>query len=47
VSRTAFFCASLPFDLPRSRAALAANRYDVPFDTVAPAFGFDHGLRYE
>ena len=33
----------LPFDLPRSMAAVAASRPDVPFDTVDPLFRFGHG----
>ena len=37
---------SLPFDLPRSMAAVVASRSDVPFDTVDPIFRFGHGLRY-
>ena len=36
----------LPFDLPRSDAAVAASRSDVPFDTENPVFRFGHGLRY-
>ena len=38
---------SLPFDLPRSMAAVEASRSDVPFDTVDPIFRFGHGLRYD
>jgi beta-glucosidase len=34
----------LPFDLPRSMAAVAASRPDVPFDTVDPLFRFGHGV---
>ena len=34
----------LPFDLPRSTAAVEASRPDVPFDTVDPLFRFGHGL---
>lgn len=34
----------LPFDLPRSVAAVAASRPDVPFDTADPLFRFGHGL---
>lgn len=34
----------LPFDLPRSMAAVEANRPDVPFDTEDPLFRFGHGL---
>ncbi|KPI42028.1 putative beta-glucosidase C [Cyphellophora attinorum] len=37
----------LPFDLPRSNAAVEASREDVPFDTKDPVFRFGHGLRYE
>ncbi|MGY4710385.1 glycoside hydrolase family 3 protein [Mycolicibacterium sp. CBM1] len=37
---------SLPFDLPRSDAAVAASRTDVPFDTADPLFRFGFGLRY-
>lgn len=37
---------SLPFDLPRSDAAVAASRSDVAFDTADPLYRFGHGLRY-
>ena len=37
---------SLPFDLPRSMAAVVASRSDVPFDTADPVFRFGYGLRY-
>jgi beta-glucosidase len=37
---------ALPFDLPRSMAAVVASRSDVPFDTAEPLFRFGHGLRY-
>ena len=37
---------NLPFDLPRSMAAVTASRSDVPFDTKDPLFRFGHGLRY-
>ncbi len=37
---------SLPFDLPRSDAAVVASRSDVAFDTEDPVFRFGHGLRY-
>lgn len=37
---------ALPFDLPRSMAAVVANRPDVPFDTADPLFRFGDGLRY-
>lgn len=36
----------LPFDLPRSMAAVEAAFEDVPYDTVDPVFRFGHGLRY-
>jgi beta-glucosidase-like glycosyl hydrolase len=36
----------LPFDLPRSMAAVEASREDVPFDTENPVFRFGHGLNY-
>jgi beta-glucosidase-like glycosyl hydrolase len=36
----------LPFDLPRSDAAVEAAMEDVPFDTKEPIFRFGHGLRY-
>ncbi|EAT91985.2 hypothetical protein SNOG_00490 [Parastagonospora nodorum SN15] len=36
----------LPFDLPRSDAAVAASKEDVPFDTEDPVFRFSHGLSY-
>lgn len=36
----------LPFDLPRSMAAVEASRPDVPFDTADPLFRFGHGLGY-
>jgi beta-glucosidase len=38
---------SLPFDLPRSMAAVETSRSDVPFDTADPVFRFGHGLRYQ
>jgi len=34
----------LPFDLPRSMAAVQASRPDVPFDTADPLFRYGHGL---
>ncbi|MGA9855669.1 MAG: glycoside hydrolase family 3 C-terminal domain-containing protein, partial [Gammaproteobacteria bacterium] len=37
---------NLPFDLPRSMAAVVASRSDVPFDTEDPLFRFGYGLRY-
>lgn len=36
----------LPYDLPRSNAAVEAAMEDVPFDTKDPVFRFGHGLRY-
>ena len=36
----------LPFDLPRSMAAVEASRPDIPFDTADPLFRFGHGLTY-
>ncbi|WP_432182324.1 hypothetical protein [Streptomyces sp. NBC_00063] len=44
----AFGCATpqgrLPFELPRSMAAVAASREDVPNDTEDPFFPAGHGL---
>lgn len=37
---------ALPFDLPRSAAAVAASPSDAPFSTKDPVFLFGHGLRY-
>jgi beta-glucosidase len=37
---------ALPFDLPRSMAAVIASGSDVPFDTEDPTFRFGHGLTY-
>lgn len=37
----------LPFDLPRSMAAVEASKGDLPFDTEDPVFKFGHGLKYE
>jgi beta-glucosidase len=37
---------ALPFDLPRSMAAVEVSQEDVPFDTEDPVFRFGHGLRY-
>jgi beta-glucosidase len=37
----------LPFDLPRSMAAVEASRPDVPFDTEDPLFRFGDGLSFE
>jgi beta-glucosidase len=34
----------LPFELPRSMAAVAASRPDVPNDTADPVFPYGHGL---
>jgi beta-glucosidase-like glycosyl hydrolase len=36
----------LPFDLPRSMAAVEASKEDVPFDTENPVFRYGHGLSY-
>jgi beta-glucosidase len=36
----------LPFDLPRSMAAVEASNEDVPFDTENPVFKYGDGLRY-
>lgn len=36
----------LPFDVPRSMAAVEASRPDVPFDTEDPLFRFGHGLTF-
>lgn len=37
----------LPFDLPRSTAAVEDAMEDVPFDSRNPVFKFGHGLRYK
>jgi beta-glucosidase len=37
---------TLPFDLPRSMAAVEASMEDVPFDTEDPVFRFGDGLSY-
>lgn len=34
----------LPFELPRSMAAVEASRPDVPNDTEDPVFPYGHGL---
>ncbi|MFF5794729.1 glycoside hydrolase family 3 N-terminal domain-containing protein [Paeniglutamicibacter sp. NPDC012692] len=36
----------LPFDLPRSNAAVMKSREDVPFDTEDPLYRFGHGLTW-
>jgi len=36
----------LPFDLPRSTAAVETGRPDVPFDDPHPLFRYGHGLDY-
>ncbi len=36
---------TLPFDLPRSMAAVEGSRSDVPFDTKDPLFHCGHGLQ--
>ncbi|RSH83383.1 uncharacterized protein EHS24_007063 [Apiotrichum porosum] len=37
----------LPFDLPRSTAAVIDSKTDTPFDTRNPTYRFGHGLRYD
>ncbi|WOH38201.1 glycoside hydrolase family 3 N-terminal domain-containing protein [Thalassotalea fonticola] len=37
----------LPFEMPRSMAAVEAQFEDVPFDSVDPLFSFGHGLSYQ
>ncbi len=37
---------ALPFDLPRSSAAVVASPSDAPFSTEDAVFRFGHGLRY-
>ncbi|PAK25670.1 beta-glucosidase [Streptomyces sp. alain-838] len=37
----------LPFDLPRSDAAVTESASDLPFDTKEPVFRFGFGLSYE
>jgi beta-glucosidase len=44
LSGTAAAQGKLPFDLPRSMAAVEASAPDVPFDTADPLFRFGHGL---
>lgn len=34
----------LPFELPRSMAAVAASRPDVPDNTLDPVFRYGHGI---
>ncbi|MCY9784310.1 glycoside hydrolase family 3 protein [Nocardiopsis sp. EMB25] len=46
VSGRAAVSGRLPFDLPRSDAAVAEAREDTPFDTADPLFRFGHGLRW-
>jgi beta-glucosidase len=36
----------LPFDLPSSMVAVAAQRPDRPFDSASPLYRFGYGLRY-
>jgi beta-glucosidase len=36
----------LPYELPSSMAAVAAQLPDVPFDSAAPLFAFGFGLSY-
>ncbi len=37
----------LPFDIPRSMAAVIESKPDVPFDTADPLFRFGYGLHYQ
>ena len=37
----------LPFEMPRSMAAVRAQKEDLPHDSQNPLFPFGHGLRYE
>ncbi|KAL6244464.1 hypothetical protein RBB50_008706 [Rhinocladiella similis] len=37
----------LPFDLPRSMAAVVESAPDAPYSTREPLFRFGHGLRYQ
>ncbi len=37
----------LPFEMPRSMAAVEAQFEDVPHDSVDPLFNFGHGLSYQ
>ncbi|MFB7843914.1 glycoside hydrolase family 3 protein [Microbacterium sp. NPDC056052] len=46
VSGRAATTGRLPFDLPRSDAAVIASREDVPFDTEDPLYRFGHGLMW-
>lgn len=39
------FSGRLPFDLPRSMAAVEASRTDVPFDTESPLFFHGYGVQ--
>ena len=36
----------LPFELPSSMEAVAAQRPDVPHDSARPLYPFGYGLRY-
>jgi len=42
LSAAATATGALPFDIPRSMAAVEASRPDVPFDTADPLFRFGH-----
>ena len=42
---TPFAEGALPFDVPRSMAAVEASRPDVPFDTADPLFRFGHRVQ--
>lgn len=46
VSGRAATTGRLPFDLPRSMAAVEASREDVPFDTADPLWRFGQGLHW-
>jgi beta-glucosidase len=39
--------AKLPLEMPRSMAAVRAQKEDVPYDSEDPLFSFGHGLSYE
>ncbi|MFI6794416.1 glycoside hydrolase family 3 C-terminal domain-containing protein [Streptosporangium canum] len=36
----------LPYELPRSMAAVEASRSDMPYDSADPLYPFGHGLSY-
>jgi len=37
----------LPFEMPRSMAAVRAQKEDMPYDSENPLFAFGHGLGYD